>query len=314
MFRRVLVMIIWCLIIGSTAQAATPARLIDEHWTVNNPHNTTSIDHSQWQKILDGYLEVAAPIDYSRQIDTPRRMDHNLNRENDDNREVRGKHYGRREQITRFDYAALAKHDRRTLDGYLYQLQKTIVSDLNRDEQRAFWVNLYNALMVQQVTVHNLPDDIRDADFQDQPLVTVEGRDLSLNQIRDGILRPIWQDPRLLYVLHQAAIGSPDLPPIALSAANGEETLENAAIKFINHPRAATVRGVVKEGIYFGESRLIASSLYRWYQADFGDINNDRAVIAHLQHYARGDFRDQLDGVSTLSDDQFEWHIDKITD
>jgi len=315
MIKKFLPLLMAFWLFNNLAEAAIPAKLRDEHWTVSNEKSHSVIDHGDWQKILDGYLEVAKPVDYSVEVQTPRRLDHNLNRENDDRTEIKGKHHGRRKQITRFDYDNMRAADRQILEKYIEQLQKTIVTDLNRDEQRAFWVNLYNALMVQQVVAHLPLDDIRDKDFQDDPLVTIETRPLSLNQIRDGILRPIWRDPRLLYVLHQPALGSPDLAPTAFSAANGEEVLEDAARKFINHPRAATIRGVVKnDGIYFGESRLIISSIYLWFQADFGNINNDHAVINHLRHYARDELRDALDGASTLSDDQFEWRLDRVTD
>src|SRR5262249_9194190 len=53
--------------------------------------------------------------------------------------------------IHRFAYAAVTPAERQALDGYVQALAAVPVSRLDRPEQRAYWINLYNALTVQVV-------------------------------------------------------------------------------------------------------------------------------------------------------------------
>ncbi len=101
-------------------------------------------------------------------------------------------------------------------------LAATSADRLRRAEQFPFWINLYNALTVKVVLDHYPVEIIRDIDispglFADGPwgkkLVTVEGEALSLDDIEHRILRPIWKDPRLHYVLNCAALGVPIFSP-----------------------------------------------------------------------------------------------------
>ena len=120
--------------------------------------------------------------------------------------------------ITRFDYDAAGATHRRQLASYLASLGATAVSQLARPEQKAFWINLYNAQIVQLVVDHYPVRSVRDISVGsgrpgDGPwgakLAIVEGEPLSLDDIVHRILRPIWRDPRILYGLCYAALGSP---------------------------------------------------------------------------------------------------------
>jgi hypothetical protein len=86
----------------------------------------------------------------------------------------------------------VSEKDRKTLNLYLQQLQGVEVSSLNRSEQKAFWINLYNGLTVNLILEHYPVKSIRDIDLSpgffskgpwDAKLVTIEGQDISLNDI-----------------------------------------------------------------------------------------------------------------------------------
>ena len=51
---------------------------------------------------------------------------------------------------------------------------------------------------------------------------SVEGEALTLDDIEHRILRPVWQDPRMHYVLNCAAIGCPELNSEAFTAENAD--------------------------------------------------------------------------------------------
>ena len=156
-------------------------------------------------------------------------------------------------------YAAVSGSDRKALDAYLKRLGGTSVSKLKRSEQRAYWINLYNALTVQVILAHYPVESIRDIDispgfFSDGPwgkkLMQVEGEEVSIDDIEHRILRPIWKDPRIHYAVNCASIGCPNLQPVAFTSANADTLLTEGAKAYVNHPR----------GVRFDGGSLVVSS------------------------------------------------------
>ena len=91
-------------------------------------------------------------------------------------------------------------------------------------------------------------------------ILTVEGEKLSLDDIEHRILRPIWKDNRVHYALNCASLGCPNLQPTAYTSENSEALLDNGARDFINHPRGVSIQ----------KGKLQVSSIYVWFQEDFG--------------------------------------------
>ena len=227
--------------------AAPRSELVSKHWLANDPASTRQVDHAAWSRFLAQYL---VPGD---------------------------------DGINRFAYARAKASGRALLDGYIASLEAVPVSRLDRQEQRAYWINLYNAATTRIVLEHYPVKSLRDISLGpglfsfgpwDKKVVTVEGAALSLNDIEHGILRPIWRDPRLHYALNCAAVSCPSLPTVAFTAANAERLLDEGARAYINDPR----------GVRIARGALTVSSIYLWYRADFGD--GEAAVIEHLRHYA----------------------------
>ncbi|MBM3564808.1 MAG: DUF547 domain-containing protein [Alphaproteobacteria bacterium] len=256
----------------SATVAAAPRAELWARWTAHDPAATRSIDHSDWDALLARYNSAAA--DGSR----------------------------------RFDYAAVAAEDRRRLDVYVERLAAAPVATLGRDQQRAFWINLYNALTVRTVLDRWPVASVREISISPglfsvgpwgKKLIAVEGESLSLDDIEHRILRPIWKDARVHYALNCAAVGCPDLQPVAFTAANTEMLLERAAGTFVNHPRGARIES---------GGKLRVSSIYVWFRDDFGD-GSDAAVIAHLARYAEADLKARLAGALRIDDHGYDWAI-----
>jgi len=241
-----------------------------EAWAESDESNATRVDHSAWQRFLDRYLENG-----------------------DDG-------------LRLVAYARVPQVDRLALDRYIEALEHVPVRRLSRDEQFAYWVNLYNALTVALVLAHYPLDSIRDIDispgfFADGPwgrkLVTIEGEGLSLNDIEHRILRPLWGDPRVHYALNCASIGCPALQPSAFTADNTEALLDTGAREYVNHPRGARV----------DRGRLRVSSIYVWFRDDFG--KDDAAVVEHLLRYANPGLARSLQGITKISGDGYDWSL-----
>src|SRR5260370_17798050 len=131
--------------------------------------------------------------------------------------------------------------ERRAVKKYIEQMDGIRVGAFRRAEQLAYWVNLYNSLTVDLVLDRYPVSSIRDIAISpglfssgpwDKALIRVEGEPMTLNDIEHRILRPIWQDARLHYVLNCASLGCPSLPPIALTPQNATHFTQPRALPF----------------------------------------------------------------------------------
>lgn len=254
---------------GGLARELAPSAKPWDRWQAHDPASTHALDHSAWSDLLNRFVVVQTGVNLVRYGD--------------------------------FDQAATQQ-----LDDYLALLQAVPVSSLNRDQQFAFWVNLYNAQTVRTVLNHIPVSSIQDINispglFATGPwgadLMRVEDQPLSLNNIEHRILRPLWQDPRIHYAVNCASIGCPDLQPRAFMGDTLEQQLNGAAEAFVNSERAIQIDG----------DRLIVSSLYDWFFEDFG--GTDASLLAHLKHYAAPALKARLDGFSAISDDRYDWSL-----
>jgi hypothetical protein len=203
-----------------------------------------------------------------------------------------------------FAYGAVTVADKRTLKDYIARLQSMEVSALADDEQRAFWINLYNALTVDLVLDHYPLKSIRDiveGGPWSQPLAVVEGREWSLNGIEHGILRKLWSDPRVHYAINCASGSCPNLMPRAFTGAVLEAMLNQGARDYINHERAVRLSD--------GAARL--SQIFSWYARDFG--GDQPALIAHLQQYASPELKEQLSKVDHITGYDYDWSLNDAT-
>ncbi len=266
--RTVLVTSAVFLLVNSHAQATEPAELL-----ANAPSKSeVTIDHSAWDSFLAKYVK-------------------------------------RQGNATRFDYKGVLPEDRQRLKNYISKLEAVDPSKLDRPEQFALLANLYNAKTVDIVLDHYPVASIKDislggglvATFTGGPwkkkVTKLGGEDLSLDDIEDGILRPIFHDPRVHYALNCASIGCPNLQPWAFTGAKLDSQLDVAAREFINDPH----------GVDASIKTLRTSSIYSWFKEDFG--GNDKAVIAHLRKYASEALAKRLDGFQAIDGYFYDWKL-----
>lgn len=268
-----LLLVVFCLLFWATRET-TPSAELWERWTAHDPDSTTSIDHGFWGGFLRWYV---------------------IDDEDGGNR---------------IGYARVSPSDRTGLANYISRLSAVRVSKLNRAEQKAYWINLYNALTVTVVLDAFPVRSIREINISPgrfsvgpwgKKLIAIEGEEVSLDDIEHRILRPIWKDPRIHYAINCAAIGCPDLMAEAVTPANIESYLEHGARSYINHPRGSRIE----------DGELVLSHLYFWYEEDFG--GTDAALIAHLRKYAMGDLAVALETVTNISVGDYDWTLNAVT-
>ncbi len=76
-----------------------------------------------------------------------------------------------------------------------------------------------------------------------------------------------------------------------------ESLLDAGARAYANHPRGAEIT----------DARLVTSSIYVWFQDDFG--GGDAGVIAHLKRYAKPELAAALGRVTAIASDRYDWSL-----
>jgi hypothetical protein len=184
--------------------------------------------------------------------------------------------------VNRLRYADVAAADSQALEAHVRAMQGRRPSRLPRAARMAFWIDLYNARTVLAV-LHARPiRSIREVRPSGPgvegpwkaPLLDVEGRPLSLDDVENAVLRPGFRDPRVHFALNCASLGCPELARVPYAAADLDRALDAAARAFVASPH-----GVAFEG---DDVRL--SSLFEWYRGDFG--KSEREVLEYLARYA----------------------------
>lgn len=165
--------------------------------------------------------------------------------------------------INRFRYAEVKRSDKKKLDKYVKRMSKLDPRDYSRKEQKAYWLNLYNALTIQRILNTYPVMSLATSSIKQKNLIKVNGIKLSLNDIESRILRPIWQDHKVIFGLSRASLGCPNIQRQAYTATNTSKLLKKSAREFINHPR----------GLEFDKRKMRASRIFDWYSADFGADN-----------------------------------------
>lgn len=155
------------------------------------------------------------------------------------------------------------------------------ITRIPRNEQLAFWLNLHNVAVVEALAYEyplTQPADrtfgSNEAALDDAKLVTIAGVELSPRDIRERIVFPNWQDPKVMYGFWRGEIGGASLQRIAFNGKNIDSLLDASAKEFVN-----SLRGVQK---YNGA--LQVSELYR--EAAPFYFESDADLRAHLSQHA----------------------------
>jgi hypothetical protein len=268
------VLIVIAISFGPASVWAASKAELWARWQKHDPANRKAIDHFAWDRFLKQYVVAPHPSG-----------------------------------INRVRYQAVTREDLKSLKNYLQEMQNVAISNYNRAEQKAYWINVYNAATVDLIVVRFPLKSIRDINISPgllargpwgAKLFSVEGERLSLDDIEHRILRPIWKDNRVHYALNCASLGCPNLQPAAFTAENSETLLDRGAIDFINHPRGVTIQ----------KGRLQVSSIYVWFQEDFGGAAEE--LMEHWQKYANPPLADALEKYSGGLAHDYDWRLNGV--
>lgn len=168
------------------------------------------------------------------------------------------------------DYDAFKRDPR--FAAYLRSLERVNPSALPQPERLAFWINMYNAFTIELINSRNERRSIRNINKVlgiptrspwAEPLISIRGRTLTLDDVEHTIIRKEFNDPRIHVALVCAAMGCPPLRSEAFIAERLDAQLDDQARRFLAQ------RG--KNRVDVAARTVHGSPIFTWYREDFGN-------------------------------------------
>ena len=227
-------------------------------------------------------------------------------------------------------YRAL-QGDRARLNRYIASLNAPAVASgyqgWNDDEKKAFWLNAYNALVMQTVVNHYPiqgtsknypPNSIRQIPGAfEKTAHLIAGKLVTLDQIENTALGDL-RDPRVYLALGRGAVGSGRLRSEAFSAKAVDKQLDQTKAQFATTPRWARIDML--------NAKVSISPILSWraqaftekYADDSFDLPKrepiERAVIGFLRpHLLHTEEEFIKKNTFQLTYEPFDWRLNDLT-
>jgi len=196
-----------------------------------------------------------------------------------------------------------------SLTEYREDLERTgdivDISTLSKNEQLAFWINLHNTAIIEQIALAyplSQPISLKIGDsgltLDEAPFITVAGVKMSPKDIRTKIVYPNWSNAKVIYGFFRGEIGGPSIQHEAYKARNVSELLDKTGKDFVN-----SLRGTQKSG-----SNLLVSEIYEEARPYFFP-QWPTDLKAHLRSFADTDLVSMLDETSSVRANIYEHDI-----
>ena len=256
---------------GLAIASTLPVRPVSAAMSVFRPKGGGRVDHSAFDRLLEAHVKPDA------------------------------------QAYNRVDYRGV-KADLGALKTYIAALENTDPALLSRNEAHAYWINLYNAKTLEVVAEAYPVSSIKKINlggsflFGSGPwkarLMTVNGRELSLDDVEHEIVRALFRDKMSHYGLNCASYSCPNLATSAFTGDNVDALLRRNAVDYVNHPR----------GVAVSDGRITASKIYSWYAGDFGGKGK---LKGHWSSLASPEKAAAIAGAS-ISGYDYDWSINAL--
>ena len=198
----------------------------------------------------------------------------------------------------RVDYAKFRGNA--DFNAYLSSIENARVTSLPADEQLAFWINAYNALVIRNVLDNpgmKRPTDVKG--FFDGKKFKAAGRMVTLNDIENKIIRPQFKEPLIHFGLVCAARSCPPLLPKAYTGATVRRLLADNARAYL----ASQYNGYDR-----AKNTLTLSKIFEWYKEDFG---GDAGIRRFAKEYGTREMKEGLAAApnAKLAFMEYDWTI-----
>ncbi len=159
------------------------------------------------------------------------------------------------------NYSAIHS-DRKTLDSLTNQIKNIDFESLPENIKKSFLINAYNILAIKNVVDRypvKSPMDI--AGFYDGIKHTVGRKKITLDEIENKELRPVYKDARFHFVLVCGAMGCPPITNFAYVPDKLEQQMERQVKAALNNGTFIKVND--------DDKKVLLAEIFKWYEADF---------------------------------------------
>ncbi len=200
------------------------------------------------------------------------------------------------------NYKGLQK-DKAELDSYLKTLSNNAPhSSWSPDEQKAYWINAYNAFTVSLILQHYPVKSIKDIAGKiykintpwDIKFIDIGSKKYDLNNIEHSILRKQFNDPRIHFAIVCASMSCPRLRNEAYTAAQLNAQLEDAGRVFLNDKS--------KNRISADKAEL--SKYFSWYK---GDFTKNGSLVDFVNKYSQT----KMNADTKISSHDYNWSLNE---
>lgn len=194
------------------------------------------------------------------------------------------------------DYDMLST-DQTSLNTLLNQIAEIKFDREDENQPQADLINAYNILVIYQV-IQNYPigSPMDVEGFFTKTKYNVGGKEYTLNQIENDLLRKKYPDPRYHFVLVCGAVDCPPIAEFAYTSNKLDEQLTERTNKAINNP----------DFIYEEKGTAYISEIFKWYVEDFG--NSSKKVIEYINT-----FRTEALKAKKVAYYDYDWTLNSLT-
>ncbi len=189
-------------------------------------------------------------------------------------------------------------------DDLLALPEQLDLTELSRNHQLAYWLNLHNVIVLAEMAdaypftnVRPMFDRSKPGAFINKADYEIAGRKISVADIQDHVLQN-WKDPLVIYGFYMGAVGTPNIRQDAYQGSRVYDQLRENAFDFVNSVRGTQIWKT-------GELRV--ATYYERMAKAFPDFEAD--LIRHIKKYASRKFERRLVGVASVDARIDDWHI-----
>ena len=207
------------------------------------------------------------------------------------------------------NYSALKTRDAAALRRLRQQLGSVDPQSLDRKQQLAYWINVYNintaATVVEKYPIGSIRDLSTDPIIRlnvfKRPRVPDRGALLSLDEVENDRIRSAFHDPRIHFAINCAARSCPPMRAEAFSGERVDAQLDDQVRRFLAAAR------FVREG----DTLVIrASRILDWFHDDFEKWGG--GTVQFIRRYVAPDKQRLIDaagGKVRFDYDDYDWTL-----
>ncbi|MCK5126176.1 MAG: DUF547 domain-containing protein [candidate division Zixibacteria bacterium] len=159
------------------------------------------------------------------------------------------------------DYKTM-KADRARVDALISTIASADISEVSKDRQLTFYINSYNIITLRSIVDAYPVKSIKDIDgVWKKKKWTVSGREVTLNELENDIIREEFSEPRIHFALVCAAKGCPPLISVPYLGDILRQQLAKSGKQYVTNTKF--------NWIDTDNKTIGLSQLFEWYGEDF---------------------------------------------